>query len=69
VRNSIRGLVLQNSIEWETEISSYDVLTHEVASPFFVKVWKVAGVEWTMPDSKALAQYAEQRGFVAKPTS
>jgi len=67
VRNSIRGLVLQNSIEWETDISSYDVPTHEVATPFFAKVWKVAGVEWTNTDSQALGLYGRQRGFVVGP--
>lgn len=65
--NSIRGQVLQNSIEWEGEISSYDTLAHEVATPFLAKVWKVAGIEWTASDTQALAQYAKQRGFVAEP--
>lgn len=63
IGNSICGLVLQDVVEWHTELFSYETATHEIAASFFAKVWKGAGIPWTTADTQALSVYSKQRGY------
>jgi hypothetical protein len=57
--NTIRGSVLQNSIEWETDLRSYDTPVQDVLASFFARVWKKSGVQWTTADQQNLTTCAK----------
>ncbi len=64
VGNWLAGKFLKDAVEWESEISNYNTAIDDTLAPFFTKVWKSAGVDWSENDKRYLRNAATR--FVGK---